>query len=177
MRRNVEIKARSRSFPDQRDRAASLSGAPPEIIEQEDVFFGVTSGRLKLRKFSNGRGELIYYERPDEGGPAESNYILVPTTDTEACRELVARLFEVTGVVRKRRTLFLAGSTRIHLDEVEGLGEFVEIEAVLGDGESFSEGKSRLDVVASALGIESDDLIDVAYVDLIQATAGDRHDV
>src|SRR3954462_8717357 len=121
MARNVEIKARVPDFDAIRAVAASLATAPAEIIEQADTFFRVPHGRLKVRTFGDGAGELIAYERPDQHGPKESIYTRVPCGDTAVLVEILSRLFPVRGVVVKRRELFLVGRTRIHLDRVEGL--------------------------------------------------------
>jgi predicted adenylyl cyclase CyaB len=176
LRRNVEIKARARDFPDQLAAARELSNGREEVLVQEDVFFAAPSGRLKLRKFAGGPAELIYYERPDTELASESSYVVVPTDDAEAAGEFLSRLFGVVGVVKKTRTLCLVGSTRIHLDRVEGLGEFVEIEAVLEPAESFRDGRARLEEIRSALGIDDSDLVDVAYVDMLAASDRDPGD-
>lgn len=174
MRRNVEIKARARDFEGQLASALKLAGGREEVLVQEDVFFAAPSGRLKLRKFASGRAELIYYVRPDAERASESSYVVVPTDDPEAAEEFLSRLFDVAGVVRKTRTLCLAGSTRIHLDRVEGLGEFVEIEAMLEPAESFEDGRARLVEIQSALGIGDSDLVDVAYVDMLAASGREQ---
>lgn len=170
MRRNVEIKARARDLPGQLAAARELAGGHEEVLVQEDVFFAAPSGRLKLRKFACGGAELIYYERPDAERASESCYVVVPTDDPGAAQEFLSRLFDSAGVVRKTRTLCLAGSTRIHLDRVEGLGEFVEIEVALDPAESFEDGRARLEEVRGALGIDDSDLVDVAYVDMLAAS-------
>jgi len=121
MARNVEIKARLDDLESRIALAEVLAGGPGETIEQEDVFFRCDSGRLKLRFFSDGRGELIHYRRPDLAGPKTADYFVTGTVDPEALRTVLDRACGIIGVVRKIRRLFIAGRTRIHLDTVEGL--------------------------------------------------------
>ena len=135
MPRNVEIKARITSVGALRPIAAALADAGPTPIAQDDTFFACAAGRLKLRDFGDGRGELIFYRRDDAAGPKLSSYVRTPTGDPAGLREALALAHGVVGRVRKARTLFLAGRTRIHFDEVEGLGAFLELEVLLDDDE------------------------------------------
>lgn len=167
MNRNVEIKARAADFARQQARAAELAGSPPELLSQEDTFFRSKRGRLKLRRFDERRGELIYYERDDSRGPSESRYMILPTREPVSLRDALSQALGVSGVVRKRREVYRVAGTRVHMDTVEGLGEFIELEAVLGPGESTEDGHSRVRELVDALGISDEDLIDRAYIDLL----------
>ena len=131
MPRNVEIKARVRRPAELHRRAANLADGPPTLIRQRDTFYAAASGRLKLRDFGDGHGELIAYQRPDREGPKTSSYLIAPTGDPAALHAALAAALGVRGVVVKERTLLLSGRTRIHLDRVEGLGEFLELEVVV----------------------------------------------
>ena len=170
--RNVEIKARARDPEKQARLAEQLASGPAERLVQEDTFFVVPSGRLKLRVFAAGAGELIQYERRDAKLPSESRYLCVPTPDPEALRAALTRALGVRAVVRKTRTVHLAGRTRIHLDRVEGLGEFIELEVVLAPGEDTSQGVAVARELMALLEIEEDDLVEAAYVDLQEAREG-----
>lgn len=172
MGRNVEIKARASDFAAQRAKAAELAASPSELLSQEDTFFAAKRGRLKLRRFDEGSGQLIYYERSDAPGPSESRYMLLPTREPDSLRDALSKALGVTGVVKKRREVFLVERTRVHLDEVEGLGRFIELEAVLGPDESSADGKRRVDELMSALGVDDGDLLDRAYIDLILEERG-----
>jgi adenylate cyclase class IV len=166
--RNVEIKARLSEPARQREIAAGLADGPLETIEQKDTFFRVPEGRLKLRDLGGGRGELIAYDRSDSAGPAESRYAVVPTADPAALRDLLASVLPVRGVVRKRRDLYRIGRTRVHLDRVEGLGDYLELEVVLEPGEPRERGEAiALDLVRK-LEIDDADRVDVAYIDLLE---------
>lgn len=169
MARNVEIKARMRDAARVRGRALALADGPPELIFQADTFFAVPSGRLKLRAFADGRGELICYERPDASGPKTSRYGIAPVADAAALLAVLTAALPRSGVVRKERELLLAGRTRIHVDRVEGLGEFLELEVVLAEGEDAATGEAEARDLLQRLGIGDDDLVSGAYIDLLAA--------
>jgi adenylate cyclase class IV len=173
---NVEIKARIESIDDLLPRAQALAEEDelPQLIHQDDTFFRVPHGRLKLRVFSDGAGELIHYHRPDAQGPKVSDYIITPAADPDSLRDALERACGVLGRVVKRRILVLAGQTRIHLDHVEELGDFLELEVVLRPGQSEAEGTEIAHQLLGALGVRSEQLISGAYLDLLmdEATPG-----
>ncbi len=166
---NVEWKARSRHPERQRGLAEQLSDQPPEILEQADTFFPVPTGRLKLRQLGPDRGELIFYQRSDSAGARESVYSLVPTSAPGSLRDLLAGCLGVQAVVRKRRLLCRFGPARIHCDEVEGLGAFLEVEVVLLPGQPAEEGQRLARWLQHQLEVQDDDLIGCAYADLPSA--------
>ncbi|MGO4306814.1 class IV adenylate cyclase [Cupriavidus sp. RAF12] len=169
MARNVEIKARIASIEALLPRAAALANHGPERIEQDDTFFTCPNGRLKLRAFHADSGQLIFYARPDQAGPKESFYILSPTASPDTLRAALSAAHGETGRVRKVRTLFLVGRTRVHLDRVEGLGDFLELEVVLADGEPVEHGVAEAHALMASLGVDAGALIKGAYVDLLRA--------
>ncbi len=167
---NIEIKARATHFQRQFALAEALADGPVQVLEQEDVFFHVVKGRLKLRIFSEQKGELIAYERPDQSGPKASSYRIFPTEAPLALKRLLAQSLEVRGIVKKRRNLFLIGETRVHLDQVDSLGAFIELEVVLAPGQNAEEGERIAHDLMRRLEIEPDTLIEQAYIDLIEAS-------
>ena len=189
MPRNIEIKARISSVQSLLPlaQAAALQAhtnaaahtdvpgaghhtAPPPqpiVIDQDDTFFPCPNGRLKLRTFSPTSGELIFYTRSDQAGPKTSDYRRVPTDAPDALREALTLACGLLGRVRKRRLLVLAGRTRIHLDEVEGLGAFLELEVVLRDSEPEQAGVEEAHRLMRALGVQPQDLVEGAYLDLL----------
>jgi adenylate cyclase class IV/GNAT superfamily N-acetyltransferase len=169
---NIEIKARVRDLHAARRAAQAISDVPPQVLQQEDTFFHIPAGRLKLRQLAPDRGELIYYQRPDAAGPKRSDYLIAPTGQPDALKALLAAALGERGVVRKERWLCLAGRTRIHLDQVEGLGAFLELEVVLDGDESPDQGQAVADDLLRRLGIAQEDLIDVAYIDLLERGSG-----
>jgi predicted adenylyl cyclase CyaB len=170
---NVEIKARIDSIDDLLPRAKALAEEDelPQLIHQDDTFFHVPHGRLKLRVFSDGSGELIHYHRPDAQGPKVSDYVISTAADPDSLREALERACGVLGRVVKRRILVLAGQTRIHLDHVEDLGDFLELEVVLREGQTEAEGTEIARQLLDALGVRADQLISGAYLDLLMDDA------
>ena len=169
MATNIEIKARVHDFQALQARAKALSDTPLQVIPQEDTFFNVPRGRLKLRQLAPDFGQLVYYERTDASGPKRSDYLLAGTSDPAALKAALTAALGVRGVVRKTRYLYMIGQTRIHLDEVEGLGNFMELEVVLRPGQSDVEGQAIAEELMDKLGIQRDDLLEGAYMDLIEA--------
>ena len=169
MPRNIEIKARIRSVEAVLPRALSLADGPAQTIAQDDTFFHVPHGRLKLRQFEDGSAELIHYHRPDQGEAKASDYVRVPTPDPAALREALARGLGLRGRVRKLRQLLLVGATRIHLDRVEGLGDFMELEVVLQDGQTDEAGVAIAESLMQALGLADAPRLAGAYLDLLVA--------
>jgi predicted adenylyl cyclase CyaB len=168
MARNVEIKARIGDIESVTRKAAALADKGPIEILQDDTFFACPNGRLKLRAFSPADGQLIFYVRPDQEGPKECSYVIAPTTTPDILRELLSQAYGQAGRVRKHRTLFLVDRTRIHLDRVEDLGHFLELEVVLSDGEPLENGEAVARELMDQLGIAPDQLIQGAYVDLLK---------
>ena len=166
---NIEIKARVEDFDALKMRAESLSEAPVKVIPQEDTFFNAEKGRLKLRLLAPNQGYLIYYERPDQDGPKRSDYYLSKTEEPETLKNVLALALGVRGVVRKTRHLYMVGQTRIHLDEVDGLGQFMELEVVMQAGQSEAEGQSIAEDLMRSLGVRKEALIEGAYMDLLES--------
>ncbi len=165
---NIEIKARAPDFEALRQQAQALSDRPVEVIPQEDTFFVTPRGRLKLRVLGAKRAQLVYYERPDQDGPKRSNYHIFNTDDPENLKTALTMALGVRGVVRKTRYLYLVGQTRMHLDDVENLGHFMELEVVLQPGQSDAEGQAIADELMQKLGIRAEDLLEGAYMDLLE---------
>jgi len=169
MARNVEIKTRIASVDALLPRAHVLADGDAQRIDQDDTFFRVPHGRLKLREFADGSAELIHYRRPDTEGARLSDYVRAPVPQPAALREALQRALGTIGRVRKQRLLLLAGATRIHLDRVAGLGEFLELEVVLRDGQSEHDGVSIAERLMRELGLASTPRIAGAYLDLLAA--------
>lgn len=167
MPRNIEIKARITSVEALAEKAAVFADQGPIEIFQDDTFFECATGRLKLRAFSQGEGELIFYRRANQQGPKESFHLRSPTSSPATLREVLTLAYGQGGRVQKHRTLFLAGRTRIHLDRVAGLGDFLELEVVLENNEPTEVGISEAHELMERLGVDSSQLVEDAYVDLL----------
>lgn len=168
MGRNVEVKGRLADLALTCKRVEMIADSGPYMIEQEDTFFSCPNGRLKVRIFSETEGELIFYKRPDSAEPGISQYVLSKSSDPQSLCDALSSAFGIRGFVRKKRTLYIAGQTRIHLDEVENLGSFIELEVVLSPQQTTSEGISIAQEIMEKLGINKDDLVGKAYIDLLQ---------
>lgn len=173
MARNIEIKARVADIASVEPLAAALADQGPFEIDQDDTFFACPNGRLKLRVLAENDGQLIFYRRADSAGPKESFYVISATSEPDTLRETLALAYGPAGRVRKRRTLYLAGRTRIHLDRVEGLGEFLELEVVLAEGEALETGLAEAHGLMARLGVEPGQLLEGAYVDLLAGREND----
>jgi predicted adenylyl cyclase CyaB len=169
MPRNIEIKAHISDADALLLKILAVADQGPIEIIQDDTFFACDTGRLKLRAFSKVEGELIYYRRSNQPDPKESFYLRLPTSAPEALLELLSMAYGQTGRVRKHRTLFLAGRTRIHLDRVSDLGNFLELEVVLEEHEPTEVGLHEANDLLVRLGVEPSQLIEGAYLDLLAA--------
>jgi predicted adenylyl cyclase CyaB len=166
---NIEIKARIVDLDRLRATIESLSDTNVEVLSQEDTFFSSPEGRLKLRIFDENSGELIHYHRADTAEPKASRYLIAPTSAPVVMRTILSQALLIVGVVRKRRLLYHVGQTRIHLDQVEGLGDFVELEVVLGvdRAQTREEGIAIAHDLMSRLGIVPDHLVETSYIDML----------
>lgn len=168
MARNVEIKARARFLTAIRERLEKLGASGPTLIPQRDIFFNSAHGRLKLRYVGESEGQLVYYERPDQAGPKTSTYSVVSVPDPRRMEELLTAACGVRCIVEKDRLLYMVGRTRIHLDTVKELGDFIEFEVVLHDHESEQRGIAEARELMELLSVNEADLIEGAYADLLQ---------
>lgn len=166
---NIEIKAPLANRAAAEATAIRLSDSGSEIIHQEDFFFRCDGARLKLRMFSQDHGELIRYERSNAAEARRSEYLIARTPDPKALIEILSATLGLTGVVKKTRALYLLGQTRVHLDEVEGLGDFLELEVVLRPEQSEEEGKNIAGALLAEFGIEQRQIIGEAYIDLFSS--------
>jgi predicted adenylyl cyclase CyaB len=170
-RRNVELKCRCADLEAVRRRADALGARDAGLLVQRDTFFTGPRARLKLRELQGpegARAELISYERPDLKRARTSRYRIAPVDDPDALAAVLAHALGEAGTVSKRRRLYLLRSTRIHLDEVEGLGSFVELETVLAEGRPEADGHAELAELAAALGLDGEERIAVPYVELLR---------
>jgi homotetrameric cytidine deaminase len=167
-RRNVELKARD-ADPDATLRRALALGASDEgVLRQRDTYFGRTRGRLKLREQEGGRApiaQLIAYQRPDDEQARTSAYRLADVADPEALREALDAALGTRVVVDKRRHLLLYENVRIHLDDVDGLGAFVELEGVAAPDSDLTREHELVERLRAELGLGEP--VPVSYSDLL----------
>uniref|UniRef100_A0A1I8A047 CYTH domain-containing protein n=1 Tax=Steinernema glaseri TaxID=37863 RepID=A0A1I8A047_9BILA len=176
MPRNVEIKAKVNDLPLLMTRLEALKGKEtPVILRQQDTFFKSFNGRLKLRELLNAEGhcekaELIFYDRPDVEGPKISDFVRTEVADAAGLKAALTSALSVVGQVKKVRTLVIFGQTRIHIDEVEGLGSYMELEVCLRDEQSLEDGEQIAHEIMTLLAIPTEALVSGAYMDALLAT-------
>ena len=168
-RRNVELKARDPDPARSLERCRSLGAEDRGEVRQRDTYFAAPGGRLKLREQEPGGAELIAYERPDAAQARESRYRIVPVADAAALRAALQAALGTTVVVDKRRRLFVWEGVRIHLDRVEGLGDYVELEGVAADDSDLASERALVARLRVELGIADDALLASGYADLLTA--------
>ena len=170
MPRNVEIKARvdAEVFEQLRSHVAKMSTSGPLELCQTDTFFHSNNGRLKLRQFGDSTAELIFYKRPDQSGPKTSQYV-ISKCDPVSMLAALTGSNGIVGVVKKKRELFFINQTRIHLDTVENLGTFLELEVVLEEDQTEQLGEKIANQILANLNVPHSCLISQAYIDLLQS--------
>lgn len=171
MARNIEIKARIPGIEDAGKRAAAITGCgPSEKLIQTDTYFIVPAGRFKLREFTGEGlpGQLIFYTRRNERRPRSSDYHILEVTDSTFLRGLLSSALGVKAVVRKERTVYLFQNVRIHLDKVDGLGTFLELEAVLNEDYLEEESLCLLGELMREFCIAEENLLSESYCELIE---------
>ena len=164
--RNLEAKFRVEDAALARRRAEAAGFAMRATLDQRDTFFRVANGKLKLREEAGGAA-LIGYGRVHEGELEVSEYEIVPVADADALRALLAGALGVLAEVRKRRVLMLRRNVRLHLDRVEGLGSFGEIEAVIGADETPELYRREVGEILAALEVSASALIKQSYFQLL----------
>lgn len=167
VRRNIELKARFGELARGHEAAQRLGAVRQADQHQIDTYFHCTRGRLKLREIVGGESQLIAYARPDHAEAKASDYILVAIPQPAALKEALAQAQGQWLVVDKKRAIYLWENVRIHLDEVAGLGNFLEFEAVLGEGHTDEQGHAQLRYLSGAFGVTAADLLTGSYSDLL----------
>ena len=166
MGKNVELKARVQDLAEARKIAATLDARYVGLQEQVDTYFRIAEGRLKLRQINGLQAELIWYERADLPQARCSFYHRAPVANPETLKTVLAAALGVETVVQKRREIFLWQNVRIHLDQVPGLGSFLEFEAVLQSEEDESAAQTQLAQLVQMFHILPEDLTPGSYADM-----------
>lgn len=175
-RANVELKARCESLEAARIVCRELGAEFVWEATQTDTYFSTGSYRVKLRESSIGKSEMVWYSRGNAPGARKSSYRLMPVSDPAEKKRIFAADMGIKVVVVKTRSLWRWRGVRIHLDRVEGLGDFLEFEAVLRDELSEAEGHRLVKHLVSAFGIELVDLVSYSYSDLMIRRDSRRRD-
>ncbi len=169
--RNIEIKALIRDPQSAESAVADIAGTkPPLYLRQIDTYFNISKGRLKLREKMGAEegAELIFYSRPDTLGPKLSDYTIYTVVEPQKLKALLADKLGIKAVVDKQRKVFFVENARIHLDQVKGLGSFLEIEVVLSNDDQEAAGESLMRELMELFSIDPDSLLDCSYCDLME---------
>ena len=164
--KNIEFKANCESLDALRQRLVDFQAEHRRTMKQLDTYFNVSQGRLKLREINAHEAELIYYERSDLAESRYSNYQICDIPEPMAFKQIATMALGVKGVVEKQRELWIFGDTRIHLDEIRDIGQFVELETVIRE-QTEEEAQTEHQLVKNALGIKEEDLVSVSYSDMV----------
>jgi adenylate cyclase, class 2 len=163
---NLEIKARTQ-IQDQQESLLLAAGAVFHGEDQQtDTYFQVPSGRLKLRQ-GPIENSLIFYERPESDGPRRSDVYLAQLSPENEITSVLSEALGVVVQVKKRRKIYFIASTKFHLDKIEGLGTFIEIEVISQPGDSPEDAKALCEHYMKYLHISSEDLCTGSYADML----------
>jgi predicted adenylyl cyclase CyaB len=164
--KNLELKSKSVNMEKLRLLMLELGAEHQKTMHQIDTYFNVPKGRLKLREIDGETAQLVYYERADESASRYSNYSIVEITDSSGFKQMMMDALGVKAIVDKVRELWMYGNTRIHVDDVDGLGYFVELETVITN-QTNTEAQAEHHFVKRALEIDDAKIVPVSYSDLI----------
>jgi predicted adenylyl cyclase CyaB len=171
--KNIEIKAPAPDPALLEERLNAIEATHEWTRRQRDTFFHVAEGYLKLRVVDGEPGELIAYRRAPGPDPRPSDYDIAPVDDPARLETVLARCLGVRGVVEKTRRYYRRNHTRIHLDEVQGLGGFVELETV-ASRISLEQAEAEAREVIDLLGLEPSTFLDRPYLELLEAAPAGR---
>jgi adenylate cyclase class 2 len=148
----------------------ALGAEGQAVLRQRDTYFDARHGRLKLREEEGAAAHLIAYRRPDVGGRRESRYRIAAVAEPDQLKAALADTLGIRAVVVKERQLFLWDGVRIHLDRVDGLGDFIEFEAIAASASAgLSDAEAQVEALRQAFEIADVDLIGESYCDLALA--------
>jgi adenylate cyclase class 2 len=170
---NVEIKARTEKAGEIREFLAHAGAEFKGVDEQTDTYFNVQNGRLKLRQ-GNIENNLIFYQRRDESRPKESDFDLLPVTDTYSLLDMLAKALGIKIVVHKKREIYYIDNVKFHLDALEHFGEFVEIEASNKNHPvPLEKLHEQCNMYMKEFGIKSEDLVELSYSDILRKSTAE----
>ena len=166
---NIEIKANYPDLDQGRRVCEQVAARFENTYQQIDTYFRVQNGRLKLREFGSPESQLIYYERPNDPSAKLSKYEIFPVQDGDRLKTMLASALGIWQVVRKRREVYWYDVVRIHLDQVENLGNFLEFEGVISASTERTAVAEKVEWLVAQFRIDESDLIELSYSDLLLA--------
>ena len=164
---NIEIKARCKHPEEIVDFLDKQQAEFRGVDKQIDTYFKVKNGRLKLRE-GNIENALIHYQRPNQAGPKKSEVSIFKNSQNSGLKEILLQALDTAVVVNKKRSIYFIENVKFHVDEVEDLGSFVEIEAIDNDGTIGEEAlRAQCQTYLNLFHIKEEDLIEVSYSDML----------
>ena len=176
-RRNIELKAHNPDPAASLEACRALGAEDHGEITQRDTYFEVPRGGLKLREEDPGHPHLIQFERASEPQQRESRYRIIPVDNTGTMVAALAATLGVRVIVAKHRRLFLWRNVRLHLDRVEGLGEFIELEAVAPADSDLTHERELVASLRAALGIADEHLVGLGYAEQLLGETASRETI
>ncbi len=171
---NIEIKARAGDVSLIEHRVRDLCQQEGVTLHQTDTFFKVPKGRLKMRCDQQGQCELVYYDRRNQHGPVVSHYFRKASNNPQSKMSELAGRYGVKNTITKKRILFTCDNARIHLDDVDGLGRFIEIEVVLMKRGDKQRGKHLARRLMRLIGISESELLPGSYDEMLEESEAQR---
>ncbi len=168
MCKQIDLKFRISDLAEMRQKLSALPVTGPTDLSFKEVFFHSKQGVLKLRILSETAGQLIYAYSHSATQQALTDYQLSLTDSPAVLQKILSETNGIKGCLTQKRRLYLYGRTRVHLDFVEGLGDFLELEVVLEQGENLLSGNNEVDYMMSRLGLTDKDLISGPYLELLE---------
>lgn len=166
--RNHEFKARVKDLQEYENRLLKIDPEFRGTDHQTDTYFNVKRGRLKLRE-GNIENALINYDRDDIAGSKKSDVILYRHAPDDALKDILTKQFGIRVIVNKIRRIYFKGNIKFHFDTVEGLGSFIEVEAIDDKDEFTTEQlRAQCDHYLNFFGVTKEQLIDRSYSDMLE---------
>jgi adenylate cyclase, class 2 len=165
---NIEIKARCKNHKALEEVMQKMNFPFEGAEHQTDTFFNVPNGRLKLREYNNKSAVLIPYIRPDVSTPRNSDYVLLDVKDPNQTIDILENMFGLRLIVEKSRKIYMYDNIRVHLDHIEDLGDFIELEGVITNPSQREETLQKIDLLMSLFDISDEDIVLNAYVDMLE---------
>lgn len=172
MRKNLEIKVSIRNLGEARRLAKEFCKGKKHVAfkqKQEDIYYKVKEGRLKLRIIDGIKGNLIHYYRGNRERKRVSEYTIAETDTPHALENILNSLYKKLVTVKKEREIFIADNIRIHVDTVKGLGKFLEFEVII---KTISKARKDMEKLVEYFELDEKQFIKVSYSDLLLRKGG-----
>jgi len=166
--KNIELKVKVDDFRNIERSLREMGAKFCGNLHQRDIYYNSPKGRLKIREINNNTFELIYYQRPDKLKFKLSSYFIIPLTKIQLkqLKNILKSMLDIKVIVVKSRRLWLFNNTRIHLDKVDKLGKFLELETVLKKM-SKSKGEKEYLKIFNLLELGQFEMMEKSYSDLL----------